>query len=566
MARRTGGEASDFAGGDFGAWTQHVAQYVISDQYVPQFLAEKGIGYDPDVWVAGLLTMCSQYDLLLAVTAATGVAHEGGQRLVLWTERVLSTVDARLAKHLRAALTVDEAGPDKVFMARQPLLLALKLILAGGTDAAEGNCDPFTVVTLLSHHAAREPATARHPDTTGRRIAGQPTTLAMEIVQNSLFHSAHRFGDLLARTHMLWTSYEHRLVRYPPRAPLRQMLLEATGIELDDMLTIAFAVFAHTTGAGYGDARRFDLSSCPLPQTTIDAFLARFSSTEADLAARLDRWPEAWAFLSVEETPLWRIGETLVAVWDERLLQRRFTSGLYWLVHDYERDFLDEHARLKWTQTYSELVEIHAKDLLARVAPPILGGESTFFAEEQLRKLGGSAVDCGIDFGDFVLLADVVQHQMTVQTRMLGEVAAFEKDMKAMVLKKARQLDGSARALLDQPDHPAHPLGRRPLRIFPIVVEGADFPVNPYTVDYAREKTAAEGLLTRPECAPLMIVTLDELEMLEALVQTGNASADEVLRAYSASGARNSLRNFIIVKHGGAKLKLSGRCRRVSTR
>lgn len=43
-----------------------------------------------------------------------------------------------------------------------------------------------------------------------------------------------------------------------------------------------------------------------------------------------------------------------------------------------------------------------------------------------------------------------------------------------------------------------------------------------------------------------MIVTIDELEMVDALVETALASAADILRSYASSGAVDSLRNFII--------------------
>ncbi len=323
------------------------------------------------------------------------------------------------------------------------------------------------------------------------------------------------------------------------------------------MLTMAFAAFSQANEAGLHSVRMLDMSSLRLPQLAVDAFLARFSITEAELTRLMTKQTGPWAFLPLEDTPLLRIGRTSVAVLDERLLQRRFTSALYWLVHDHEKTVHGKQARRAWTQTYSELVEIHAEDILSRLAPALLGSGSAFFTEEQLGLLGDSAVDCGIDFGDFVLLTDVVQHQMTVPTRLLGELSAFEADMKATVLKKAKQLHGSARALLDKDGHRAHPLGRRPDRILPVVVQGADFPVNPATMAYVRERAAAAGLLTQPECGALMIITLDELEMVEALVQSGETSADQVFRGYAASGAGDSLRNFIVDVHGGSTLRRS---------
>jgi len=412
--------------------------------------------------------------------------------------------------------------------------------------------DPFVTATLLSHYAAREPASARIPDVASRRIGGYPVPLAMEIVANGLFNAPLEYGDVLARTRLLWTSYEQRLTRAKPRLPLRDLLKEATGLELDDLLVLAFGAFAYADTSVAGAVQTLELASMRLPQSTLDAFLARFSATEAELAVALDGTEGQWAFLPVEDTPLLRTGATAAAVIDIRLMQRRFTSALYWLVHDHEKAIGDRHRRL-WTQVYSELVEHYAEDILTRLAPSD-DGRTTFFTEEELDLLGDSAVDCGIDFGDYVLLADVVKHQRTVPTRSLCQVDAFERDMQATVLKKVRQLNGSARALLDKPTHPGHPTGSRPNRILPVVVQGADFPVNPVTVGYAREEAADDGLLTQPECDPLMILTLDELETLDSLVHTGRATAAEVFRGYAETGAEDSLRNFIIETYGGSGL------------
>ncbi len=425
------------------------------------------------------------------------MAHEGGRALDEWTDYVLSTVDPALGKHLRAAITVTDGGPPRVFLARQPLLLALRLILEGGTTNPGGTGDPFVVVTLLAHYAAREPA-GRTPSARGKKIGGLAAPLAMELVQNSLFHSGDGFGDLLARTHLLWTSYEGRLVRHSPRVPLRQMLVEATGVDLDDMLAMAFAAFSQANEASLHSVRMLDMLSLRLPQTAVDAFLARFSVTEAELTKVMAKQTGSWSFLPLEDTPLLRLGPTSVAVLDERLLQRRFTSALYWLVRDHEKSVHGEQARRAWTQTYSELVEIHAEDILARLAPTLLGPGSTFFTEEQLGLLGDSAVDCGIDFGDFVLLTDVVQHQMTVPTRLLGEVSAFETDMKATVLKEGQAASRQRPSAADQEQASStsarttsrpHPARRRP---------GRRFPVNPAVMGYAREQAAPPDSLRSP--------------------------------------------------------------------
>jgi hypothetical protein len=534
-------------------WEDHTARYLVVEDYGPAYCRIKGEEYDEKAWVSALLQMCSRNQLLVAISAGTRAAGAGKATTDDWETYVLEHVDTDLAGLLRDVLRRSDGGPPRVLIARQPLLLALKMVLENPSPGV-GTSDPFVVATLLSHYAARHSYAGRRQSEASRKIAGFSEQLAMEIVANHLFNMPLDFGDLLARTRLLWTAYEERLVRYKARRPLGELLVEATGLGLDDLLVLAFGVFAHADSGKAGDAQPLDLTSTGLPQDSIDRFLARFSATTEELSRILVDQHGDWELLPIEDTPLLRVGVGQVVVLDIRLFQRRFTSALYWLVHDHERSIGDAERR-RWTQAYSELVEIYAEDILKGFA----GQKHIFFTEEQLMPLGGSAVDCGIDFGDFLLLADVVQHQMTVPTRMLCNADAFERDMKATVLKKVKQLDGSASALLGQTARPDHPIGRRPHRILPIVVQGADFPVNPVTVKYAREKALEEGLLRQPECAPVMVCTLDELEMIAALERSGLATAQEVLGEYAATGAEHALRNFVIARYGGTNLARSPR-------
>ncbi len=52
-------------------WGRHFARYLISDEYVPQFLAAQGAPYGVDRWPKALLQLCHRDDLLRALTAAT---------------------------------------------------------------------------------------------------------------------------------------------------------------------------------------------------------------------------------------------------------------------------------------------------------------------------------------------------------------------------------------------------------------------------------------------------------------------------------------------------------------
>lgn len=537
------------------SWGDHVAVYMTCDEYMPMYLAQRGYSYIPDEWATALLQSHTQDELLASLTSALYVVSapgDAGRRLRHdWNEHVLSALDSSLAGAISMAL--HQPGAPRVLLARQSLLRALKLVLAHAPVSIPGDrrTDATSVVTLLSHYASRksQPAAPDEP-----QLGGYPESLAMSLVQNSYFNAGDDFGDTLARFRQLWTAYESRLRRYPRRVPLRQMLREATALDIDDILTIGFALFSQSAKNTAATAHRLELSSLHLPTDVVNTFLARFSATALQHAAALTTRQGEWEFLPLEDKPVLRLGPTMATALDVRFLQARLTSGLYWLVHDHEKKTHGEHARRAWTQTFSELVEIHVEDQLRRLAPPIIGGATSFFTEEDLASLGASTADAGIDFGSAVLLAEVVQHQMTVPTRQLGDVAAFRQDMEISVLKKAQQLSGTADVLLREPTHPRSPLKRRPARIFPIVVEGAPLPVNPVTMRYVRGEADVRGYLQQPECAPLLIVNVSELEILEGLVVSGRANVVGVLEDWVAAGASDSLRNYIISAYGGATL------------
>jgi hypothetical protein len=114
------------------------------------------------------------------------------------------------------------------------------------------------------------------------------------------------------------------------------------------------------------------------------------------------------------------------------------------------------------------------------------------------------------------------------------------------VVAKAKQLSKTIDRLLTLPQHPAHPLGRRPARVVPLVVEGADFPGVPFVYEHVRDLIRKAGHLTQAECARPQIATLAELEMLTALLASGRVpSVDVIIRGYVDDPVGGSLTNYV---------------------
>jgi hypothetical protein len=247
-------------------------------------------------------------------------------------------------------------------------------------------------------------------------------------------------------------------------------------------------------------------------------------------------------------------------VLDEQYLIERATQGLYWFVHEHERDRDGERGWKRWNGAYARMVEQRAEDQLRRLAPPLVGGGTTFFTEEDLQAAfpGSKNSDAGIDFGELTLLAEVVTGQAALATRENADVTTYAKDIEKLFVKKARQLDETATCLLRDPQPDSSPLDKPAARILPVTVRGWQFPLNPLTRGHIEDALRSEGLLNyrRPAMpvAGIAPVDLEELEMCETLHETRGLSLHDLITQWqeSADFSRSSFRDFLIQTYGAA--------------
>jgi hypothetical protein len=102
-----------------------------------------------------------------------------------------------------------------------------------------------------------------------------------------------------------------------------------------------------------------------------------------------------------------------------------------------------------------------------------------------------------------VTLFEIVSKHMSLQAGS-GDMDAFKTDVDQAVVTKAGQLDGTAALLRRDPQPPASPLNQPAATVFPIVVCGNHFPVNPLTRKYVEERLHGPS---RSTCAPSMAET-----------------------------------------------------------
>jgi len=545
-----------------------VRVYLVARDYLASFEAARGRGFDRDAWIRVLLDLypAEEYLCQLAILNHAATRDELTRPV---QDRYLACMRPEAAEALRRALAGGVDGQRRWFLARQLVLRAMRLVLLPPGTAAQVSTDavleadlagvisPETAAVLLVHLVGD--ALYGEIRDSGPRLCGIPEPVAMEMIANNLFYDRDDVGDLLARYRMLWLDYGARLERVQPRLPPAEMLREAAGIGLDEMITLGFLYWSCLQARKPDDPLRVKAMAAPgmtISREEVETFLGLFSATPAGLADALRECPQPWQMQPLQARPLLRLDDDVVVL-DERYLVERVTRGLYWLVHDHEKAVYGENPRRAWTQVWGEMIETRAEDELRQLAPRLIGGGRAFFTEEHLKAAfpGSKNCDAGIDFGGDVVLAEIVSGTVKVSTRELADASAFRQDAEKIVIRKARQLYETAANLLRKPQPATSPLSAPPVRIFPVVVIGGQFPVNPLTVRYISEQLAAEGHRPDGTVQPLTVLDLEELEGCHALWQRRNQTLPQLLDAWRNSPYRDAaFRNYLSHEIGGREL------------
>ncbi|MEV6012020.1 hypothetical protein AB0M29_35105 [Streptomyces sp. NPDC051976] len=544
-----------------------VIAYVTASEYLGVFEEVRGDEFDPGVWLDALLRRHPR-EAYVEMLAFLNRAAPFKEAVLAIQQRFVERLGGVLRKLAEAALAGATDGQPRWFIARQPTLRAMRLVLTTPTPQGEpdpwvasflGDVDLETASLLLVHLVA---ATLRRerPEQEAK-FGGVGESLAKEVVCNQIFNEPKDIGSAIGRTWSLWTRHASNLKREKLDTDPVDLLAAATGLNLVELLAPAFAYWVKTNEARVaGPVRVPAFALLKLPREKVQKFLALYSTTFDDLAAALEACDQPWQMLPLQSTPLLRFGDTVVVL-DEPFLWEAVASGLYWRVRDHVATTAGDKAWQAWSRAYAEMIELFAEDLIKEIAPILFDGSSSFFTEEDIKaafpaRKGVTPLNCdtGIDFGNSVVLLEIVNKPMTLDARS-GDLDKFKIDTEKAVVEKTKQLDGTAELLLRSPQPGASPLRASAEKVFPVVVCGNGFPLNPVTRNHIEERLKAQGWLQHPRVQPLAVVDLDELETCACLAKTGRL-LPEVLSGWLSSPYRKgSLTIHVVDTYGGQNLK-----------
>ncbi|MFD8646581.1 hypothetical protein [Streptomyces mirabilis] len=544
-----------------------VIAYVTASEYLGVFEEFRSDQFDPAIWLDALLRKHPR-EAYVEMLAFLNRAAPFKEAVLAIQQRFLERLGTGLRKLAEGALAGAADGQPRWFIARQPTLRAMRLVLT--TPAPQGEPDPrvtnflsdvdLETASVLLVHLVADTLRRERPEHEAK-FGGIGESLAKEVVCNQIFNEPKDVGSAISRTWSLWTRHGANQKREKLDAAPVDLLADATGLGLVDILAPAFAYWVKTTETRLvGPVRVPAFPLLKLPSEKVEKFLALYSATFDDLAAALEACDQPWQMLPLQNTPLLRVGDTVVVL-DEPFLWEAVTSGLYWRVLEHLRVTGGDKAWQAWSRAYAEMIELLAEDLIKEIAPLLLDGSSSFFTEDDIKaafpvKKGVTPPNCdtGIDFGNSVVLLEIVNKPMTLAARS-GDLEAFKIDADKAVVEKTKQLNGTAELLLQSPQPAASPLAKPAEKVFPVVVCGNGFPLNPVTRNHIEERLKAEGWLQQPSVQPLAVVDLDELETCASLAKAGRLLPEMLSSWLSSPYRKGSLTVHVVDAYGGQSLK-----------
>lgn len=528
--------------------------YVTLDEYLPQRNRE-AFGLDSAHAVGFILRQYTPRELLIALAVLNRLGDKDDQAADLERTYIACLAPGPGAL-MRSLLSVPE---PRQFLARQPILLAMKEVILNGGEPSEPPSLPLIPAAVMLAHAIAT-GIAGIGEGGPELWQGMPQDALMEVVCNASFNVHDDPLSRLDRMWRVWIEHGQSSANPPTRLPFDAMASEALGADMGSVVMLGFYLYYLTTTWRSSDPVLVHREIVPgTPKAALDPLLNYCAADIANLAARLHQRPGRWGFLPFEESPVLDLGEALLVL-DEDYLLRRVTTGLYWPVDRNEKQLGGTKGQQAWKIAYGQATEAAVHDQIAALTPslPLIGTisrQQSYFTDREviaaypaakkgmIRKQCDAAVWTGHDVW---LTFEIVTRELQVPTRQAAQLPKFRDDVARMVTEKLEQLLETSSCIVS--DYGAALLGFQPprVRVQPVLVHGGAFPVHPVTMAFVDDQLRRATGWKDARIEDPLILHIDELEVLEAVAERGE-DVLALLNAWQKSNRRNGpLKNYLI--------------------
>ena len=516
---------------------RHLSLYLVLADYSgvdPILRDHEGVRLD---MIDSILSSVGKVDLLLGLNILARVWKRDEE-----LTRVLQLLRASLSERSRTLLeNALRPGPEqRTLVVRQGILEGFREVLRHGRDVPTTK-NPEAAALMLTHSVLQRTHRSGQPI----QFGGIDADLSIPICINQYFYGTDDDVSRFDRILRLWRDFGPKQSALLGGRTPGELLLLATGLDVEDLITMAFALWANHEQWSLGGPLYIDVNLHPgMDVERWTTFLDLVAATPEEFERSLTDPRSEWDFLEFENHPVIRMENGLL-IMDSQLLLDRVTNGLYYFVLDHERA-RGETEREAWQKAWGRMIEELAESCLRPMAPLDFAGGRTFFTEEDLQIAypNTKQSDVVLDFGAEVAVFEIVSGQLKIGSRVLLDVVSFREDFKKIVSTKLLQLDVTSSNILSNPA-PLTGVSQTPTRVQPVLIAGGRFPVNFITMFELERFITDNELFTDARILPVAVMDLGEIEILEALCEQGQSPINLIARWRASEDAQVSFRNWI---------------------
>jgi hypothetical protein len=391
-------------------------------------------------------------------------------------------------------------------------------------------------------------------------VAGDRDAWLGHLTQLFEYNGHPHFGNAMGRTWAIFRRLHHEAVDVCPAVPLDDWLLEDYGLDLEQQMSLGFALFAHL-GTNGADEEGFTSN---LKRQTLAGIFNNLDFTEEECVAaeRLIAAPPGWfrhqvAGQSVEQLswnrvpfmrrPFVRMQSGDYLLQSPRALMSWIADGVYYRCLDSARD---RGKVLDYTTRIGKLTELYVLELVKSAHKGTrLPGAGKVFGDKKFGN-GIDSSDVTITYPSEVVLMEVASHRLTVESKCDGDREALEHDLTEMIGKRPKQLRRSIDAM--KPNAPGRAANlrfdglesKRIARFWPVIVTMTPVHWSPLLEEFLAPWLAE--LDGRNDVETLDVLPVEDIEVLIGITeQTGHRLADVLAAKLEASGAHADLRTWL---------------------
>lgn len=373
--------------------------------------------------------------------------------------------------------------------------------------------------------------------------------IALELAANSHFNAPIRIDSHLAEFQRRWIEMPQESTSQFLDQTMEQVFEDATGDNLLDQIAVCFAIY---TGVAQGrptisaDTYFANVGWEPSRyEPILDRISLPLDQFRATISQELSERSVDWHFSTFERYPLIKSGNNYLVL-DAHMALRRSVGFLpYFDIQDGYAQKSQKRKMSKVRRAFDDYAERYAGEALRGIAQNSGQGVSVFDDGDFRRQFKNQRIaDFAVDYGHSVVVVEVTTSQPQRDTVNAVSTASLTKDI-GLIVDEAEQVSDTIDAMRRSARGLAAPPHR--FRYFPVVVLAEGFPNNFLLTGRVREAVARHGILQGADVAPLELMKLEELDILEDQAKRSGFTIPQLLSMKAESNFQaDSIKNFLL--------------------